>query len=52
MKKRKVKALCAVMAGAAGVTAAICHVLNKREKKKKRGVSGLLSYTAEIDSKL
>ena len=37
MKKRKVKALCAVMAGAAGVTAAICHVLNKREKKELSG---------------
>lgn len=37
MKKRKVKALCAVMAGAAGVTAAICHVLNKREKHELSG---------------
>lgn len=37
MKKRKVKALCAVMAGTAGVTAAICHVLNKREKKELSG---------------
>ena len=37
MKKRKVKALCAVMAGIAGVTAAICHVLNKREKKELSG---------------
>lgn len=37
MKKRKVKALCAVMAGTAGVTAVICHVLNKREKKELSG---------------
>lgn len=37
MKKRKVKALCAVMAGTAGVTAAICNVLNKREKKELSG---------------
>lgn len=34
MKKRSKRALCAVIAAAAGATVALCHVLNKREKEE------------------
>lgn len=34
MKKHKIKALCGLLTGAAGITAVICHVVNKREKEE------------------
>ena len=34
MKKHKIKVLCGMLTGAVGITAVICHVVNKREKEE------------------